>query len=219
MKIKIDKYVVFGKKRSYEILVFPDCEYMYVYDARPREDCYEVQGNKDAIRNIMTATAILAEDPSKIIYFPCKKKDIYGKLNLEFNLVMLRPELQFRRSEWYRLKARLDKKHWAGKYVLNYNQQKLIDQDKKMKSNWLYPEWEKRSWEIRVEEELGDTVFWVYTKEMYYDFHGYLAEDMKAFEDEDFEFSWNYIGSSIGDKFLPEFLEERKADQRRFEDG
>lgn len=219
MKIKIDKCVVFGKKRPYEILVFPDCEYMYVYDARPREDCYEVQGNRDAIRNIMIAAAVLAEDPSKIIYFPCKKKDIYGKLNFEFNLVMLRPELQFRRSEWYRLKARLDKKHWVGKYVLNYNQQKLIDRDKKMKSNWLYPEWEKRSWEIRVEEELGDTVFWVYTKEMYYDFHGYLAEDMKAFEDEDFEFRWNYIGSSIGDKYLPKFLEERKEDQRGFEAG
>lgn len=219
MKIKIDKYVVHGKKRSYEILVFPDCEYMYVYDARPREECYEVQGNKDAIRNIMTATAILAEDPSKIIYFPSKKKDIYGKLNLEFNLVMFRPELQFRRSEWYRLKSRLDKRHWAGKYVLNYNQQKLIDQDRKIKNSWLYPKWEKRGWKIYVEEELGDTVFWVHPKEMYYELHSYLVEDMKAFEDEDFEWNWNYIGSSIGDKFLPKFLEERKAAQQRFEEG
>ena len=218
MKIKIDKYKVFGKKREYEILVFPDCEYMYVYDAYPREECHEVQGNKDAIRNVMIAAGVLAEDSSKIIYFPCKKKDTYGKLNLEFHLVMLRPELQFRRSEWYRIKSKLDKKHWAGKYVLNYNQQKLLDQDKNIKNNWLYPKWDKRGWKIYVEEELGDTVFWVYTKEMYYDLHSGLAEDMKKFEDEDFEFSWNYIGSSIGAKYLPEFLEERKADQQRFED-
>lgn len=144
MKIKIDQYAVFGKRRKYEILVFPECEHMYVYDAYPREEAYEMEGNKEAVRNVMIASAVLAEDPSKIIYFPCKKKDTYGKLNLEFNLVMLRPELKFRRSEWYKLKSRIDKKHWAGKYVLNYNQQKLIDQDRKIKDSWLYPEREKR---------------------------------------------------------------------------
>lgn len=161
----------------------------------------------------MKATAILAEDPSKIIYFPSKKKDIYGKLNFEFNLVMLRPELQFRRSEWYRLKARLDKKHWAGKYVLNYNQQKLLDQDRKMKNSWLYPKWEKRRWKTYVQEELGDSVFWVCAREMNYDLHSELVKNMKKFEDEDFELSWNYIGSSIGDKYLPKFLEERQINE------
>ena len=119
---------------------------------------------------------------------------------------MLSPELKFRRSEWYKLKSRIDKKHWAGKYVLNYNQQKLIDQDRKIKDSWLYPEREKRGQKVYVEEELGDTVFWVFTREMYYDLHSGVVKDRKAFEKEYFEFSWNYIGSSIGDKYFPEFL-------------
>ena len=65
--------------------------------------------------------------------------------------------------------------------------------------------------------ELGDTVFWVCTREIYYDLHSNLVEDMKAFEDDNFEIGWNYIGSSIGEKYLPEYLERRKIDQQRFE--
>ena len=130
-KVKIDKYSVDGKKRLYEILVFPARKYMWAYDPHPGEDFYMIDGNGEALRNLAIAFAILAEDPSKIIYFPIKKIENEEHFWDSFHLVLIRPELQFRHSEWFRLKGRLDKKHWTGKYVFPYDPQKLADYEKR----------------------------------------------------------------------------------------
>ena len=42
-------------------------------------------------------------------------------------MVLCRPELQFKRSLWTRIKRKLDKKHLSGKFVLQYDCQKLED--------------------------------------------------------------------------------------------
>ena len=198
MKIKIDKYVAPGKKRSYEILMFPNYQNMYTYDAHPREEMYEVDGDEEAVRALAAGAAILAGDPSKILYFPCKKRGFW--MNDDYSLVMARTELQFRRSEWYRLKPKLDKRHWRGKYVFNYQPGKLVDYYVRLENDWRWKGWEKKERKKYVSELLGDTVFWILPRNLCYEYHAYLAENVKAFQEENFKVQLGYVGWLIVEK-------------------
>lgn len=212
MKIKIDKYVVPGKKRSYEILMFPNYQNMYTYDAHPREEMYEVDGDEEAVRALAAGAAILAGDPSKILYFPCKKRGFW--MNDGYNLVMARPELQFRRSQWYRLKPKLDKRHWRGKYVFNYQPGKLVDYYVGLENDWRWKGWEKKERKKYVSELLGDTVFWILPRNLCYEYHAYLAENVKAFQEENFKVQLGYVGWLIVEK--PRKNMEHKGKRKGF---
>lgn len=205
MKIKIDKYVVPGKKRSYEILMFPNYQNMYAYDGHPREEMYEVDGDEEAVRALAAAAAILAVDLSKILYFPCKKRGFW--MNDDYSLVMARTELQFRRSEWYRLKPKLDKRHWRGKYVFNYQPGKLVDYYVRLENDWRWKGWEKKERKKYVGELLGDTVFWILPRNLCYEYHAYLAENVKAFQEENFKVQLGYVGWLMKEEWLQEFTE------------
>lgn len=187
MKAKVDKYKVFGKRRSYEILMFPNYQNMHVYDEHPREDTYRIDGDKEVVSALAIAVAILAEDPSKVIYFPGKKGGFGTGYEFNYHLVMARPELQFRRSEWYRLKPQLNKTHWKGKYVFSYHPGKLLDYYKQLKSDWRWKEWEKEDYKKWVEEVLGDTVFWILPRNFCYQDHAYLLDDLKDLQEKDFD--------------------------------
>ena len=76
-----------------------------------------VDGCKEAFESIAYACATLANDKDKIIYFPCKQDGI-GRYYKSHHLVMCRAELHSKRSLWFRIKDKLDKKHYVGKYVL-----------------------------------------------------------------------------------------------------
>lgn len=214
-KIKIDKYSVYGKKRRYDILVFPEDKYMWAYDPHPGEPFYMIDGDPKAIRNLAIAMAILATDPSKIIYFPIKKDISREHFWDSTHLVLMRPELQFRRSEWFRLKGKLDKRHWTGKYAFSYNPQKLNDYYKKIKSSWNYPDWEKRDYSLSKDEIRGDVMFMVLPRNACYFYHFSLDESFEYYAaDDDFQYCWA-IGHLMRESFLKEKEEdwEKKSDE------
>ena len=207
-KVKIDKYSVYGKKRLYEILVFPARKYMWAYYPHPGEDFYMIDGNGEALRNLAIAFAILAEDPSKIIYFPIKKIENEEHFWDSFHLVLIRPELQFRHSEWFRLKGRLDKKHWTGKYVFPYDPQKLADYEKRIFNQWNFRYKMKQEEKNYTEEILGDVMFWVIPKNMCYFYHSDLDEVLSCHDSTARIESWNkgYLDS----EWWMEVLEEER---------
>lgn len=178
MKYKVDHYRGPGKKRLFDVLVFPQPEYAWAYDCFPEESGPRVDGDQEAYRMFQIALAALIADPSKILYFPLKKETNPLGLGQTYHFVMLRSERQFRRSEWPRLHAKLDRKHWVGKYTIYYDKKKLLDYWEQFIQPFPY----KRIWKgnpFYVEEIRGDTVFMVLPKNDCYDF---LQSTERAFE-------------------------------------
>lgn len=171
MKFRVDQYRVRGKKRTYDVLVFPAVKNAWAYDDFPEESGPRLDGDYEFYRLLEFALAALISDPSKIIYFPIRQKSQHRSYGRCCDLVLLRPELQFRRSEWFRFKKKLDQQHWIGKYTIRYDQQKLLDWfEKKLEGKW----WLERE-KHYVEEMLGDTVFLVLPKERCYRYHACIA--------------------------------------------
>lgn len=149
-KIKLDIYEIHYKKRKYQIIVFPKQEHMYVADGHPAEDgILFIDGDKDAYRQLKYAYAVLIQDPSKLIYFLCKHKDSFEPFyNRESSdLVMYSSSFQFRRSSWFSLKDKINKKNYKGKYLLKYDKGKLLDWANRKGSNsdgYLSDEWNRK---------------------------------------------------------------------------
>lgn len=212
MKFKVDQYRVRGKKQTYDVLVFPCLENAWAYDDWPEESGPRVDGDHEFYRLLEFALAALISDASKIVYFPIRQKAPYSGYSRACDLVLLRPELQFRRSEWFRLKKKLHRQHWVGKYTVRYDQQKLLDYDEKMlegKRRWLERE------EHYVEEMLGDTVFLVLPKERCYWYHGCIADSslMKGEGSDEHgtisDFAW--IGWILADKTISDMKKREKS--------
>lgn len=203
-KIKLDKYAVYEKGRVYEVLVFPFIKNMYVYDRtggdHDRDGC-RIDASRKAFTYVCYAMAILADDPGKLLYFPCKQPGYEGYYPFTFHMVLCRPELQFRRSRWTRIRSRLDKKHWQGKYTLLYDREKLYDyfenvlvkkygyHGQNALGSWAfkvqnggYDNWKR--FEGLIEEEINDTIFFVPERMCCHDWHYCIA---KTLDDEDWK--------------------------------
>jgi len=189
-KIKIEKYNVYEKGRTYEVLKFPFIKHMWAYDDHPAEKMLLVDGCKEAFEWMTYACAILANDKNKIIYFPCKQNGIGKYYKDSHHLVMCRAELQFKRSLWFRIKDKLDKRHYAEKYVFAYHRKKLMDYyesgcgNKYPTKEFLgikriphYLMYSKRN----VEEILGDTVFLVRPRLEWLDYHYYMVQELEQY--------------------------------------
>ena len=145
----------------------------WVYDDYPEESGPRVDGDRELFRLLKFALALLISDPSKILYFPIKHEGHRAIYQTTYHLVLLRPELQFRRSEWFDQKGKLNKRHWVGRHVIQYNEQKLLDYYEKKAKGRFWLEWEQEKY--YVEEILGDTVFMVLPKETCYRYHHMIA--------------------------------------------
>ena len=124
-KIKIPQYLVRGKHRDFHVLCFPKLEHAWAYDEFDYQR-YEIDGGYETYLWLKYAMAALIASPDKIIYFPSRKTS--GRYLLpSYDAVFTRMELQFRRSEWVRLRSQLDKAHRIENYRLQYHQDKLCD--------------------------------------------------------------------------------------------
>lgn len=218
-KIKIDKYTIREKGKTYEVLKFPFIKSMWPYDAHPGEEMLLIDGCKEAFEWLTYACAILANDKEKIIYFPCKQEGIGRLYNEPYHLVMCRAELQFRRSLWFRIKDKLDKKHYSGKYVFGYQQKKLVDYYESgcghkypVEDNWDFKKipnylmYSKRN----VEEILGDTVFIVRPRLEWLDYHYYMVKELEQFGREDVRVHIVSMGSIFSEEEIKRMYEDVK---------
>lgn len=178
MKFKVDCYEIYNKGRTYKVLKFPRVENAWAFDDFPEDDQLMLDGDPEFYRLLHHAIAALITDPSVIIYFPIKHPgDTSYHAHMTFDAVLLRPELQFRRSRWYSIKSKLNKQHWRGKYTIHHDIQKLDDYWKQLckKRPRMVDHWERRIdrefYKDIIYDLLVDTVFMVLPRDVCYMYH------------------------------------------------
>lgn len=182
-KYKVDLYKIRNKGRTLKILVFPKLtEEAWAYDDYPEESQLMLDGSISFMRQVQVALAALIEDPSVIAYFPIKNKNCtrFGR-HMTFDAVLLRPELQFKLSEWYDIKDKLDRRHWVGKYKIRHHERQLVDLWKK---EYQHQYW-KVAWDRKNEKLIGDTVFLVLPKSVCLEYHYDISDSAEEYSPND----------------------------------
>lgn len=214
-KYKFDEYKITEKSREYSVIVFPKVEYMWAFDDYPEENCYMVDGTAYAYKLLKLACAILVSSPDKIIYFPCKQEGIGHFYRDNYNFVLCTPQVQLRRSSWIRIRRKISRSTWQGKYKLCYDRKKLDDYCIKNYMEWYQKrvcEWEyalkavsgKEIDRFHVEELVGDTLFMVLGKAECYFNHYLIGKDLDEYGDLDYvgartAFGWIITKKGIED--------------------
>ncbi len=163
MSFKVDRYRISSKKmkQKVDILVF-NPENIWIFDDHPAEESIDIDGDKEALTMLLHAYYILLNDPNVIIYFPKT-----AKYNSCLAGVLFRPELQFKKSNWFDIKSKIDKNHKISDYAYDYNYNTVEK---------LWKEYNKKSYNYKVndshlcrEEILGNTVFYTISRYSLFD--------------------------------------------------
>ena len=196
-KLKIDEYKVYNKGQLFRILVFPKFEEAWAFDDFPEDDQLMLDGSPEFMQYVQSTLAALIADPYLIIYFPIKHKGCtrYGR-DLTYDAILVRPELQFRCSQWYKIKANLDKQHWVGKYTIRYNKKKLNDLWEKKYANRYW----RVDWDRKTERLLGDTVFLSLPESICLHYHSCISSALEYYRPSDLYGTWAAIGYIIPPK-------------------
>lgn len=204
-KVKLNQYIVYNKKREYRIIVFPKEPLMWGYEDSPYEsDLYMVDGDKNAFKALSRAMALLANDFGKIVYFPLDRKGLGGYYTDSYKLVLCRPELQFRQSEWYDIKSQINQKHHAGKYVLQYDKKKLKDFFERIDCGWK----QRKNEQAIVRKVIGDTLFLTIPRYCCYQFHHDISKTLEAYKKGYYVMSCGSLGWVIGEWNIREMKQE-----------
>lgn len=180
---------------------------MWAYEDGCDWEYLAIDGSIKGFKLLCYAFAILADEPDKIIYLPWKQEGVGRYYTRNYDAVLCRPELQFRRSCWTKIKKRLDRKHWCGKYILRYDKKKLMDYYEKVLLHKYLDEVSPRvrrrnlpfyvmhrEWKVHKEEVLGNTAFFVLTRLECYDHHYHTVKDIEEIRGSEEENCWSSIG-------------------------
>lgn len=227
-KIKIEQYRIYEKGRVYEVLKFPFIRHMWAFDDFPEEDMLMVDGCKEVFLWMKYAFAILANYPEKILYFPCKQEGIGRYYKDNHHVVLCRPELQLRRSLWFRLKKKLDKRHSVEKFSFVYDRKKLDDfyekglwkrypveywggNDRGHIPDYVYGQQKEK----HVEEIIGDTVFMVLGRVECFAWHYNTAKDLDEYQGGEQNPLWSAIGYIMSDEDIEEMYRETEEEKNK----
>ena len=213
MQNKLYLYQILQHRTPHNTFAFPYHTNVWAYYEGDYGD-YKVDGDTTFYTTLLQALAILYNDPTKILYFPISKPAPVPPLNCEaYNLVLVRPELQFQRHDWKKIRTHLYKQHYIGDFTYSYSSQKMIDEystfmksDRRWKKS---PYYEDRK--DYVEELYANTLFLVLPKEVYLHFYvrayeilNHILQDNKRYIDQSDPF---YVG--IGWIWQYRVLEDR----------
>lgn len=92
-KVKIDQYLVNGKRRDYCVLVLPKSKgsMMWAYYEKGFDERYEIDADTQCFKLVRYALAALIANPSKIIYFPIRGEGFAGGSTLIMMLLWSGP--------------------------------------------------------------------------------------------------------------------------------
>ena len=222
---KFSQYEIYEKNREYKVIEFPFIEHMWAFHTWPAEDEAAIDGGVEVFRYMEYAMTILADHPDRLIYFPCKQQGI-GRFYPDcYNLVLCRAELQFRRSQWARIRGRLDKKHEIEKFRLQYNRARM-DQYYESGLGGRYrmipdhpermsfePYVNRMIYDRHIERIVGDTIFIVFPKEECHIWRYHLAKDLDAYRPEEGKTYWSICGWILSEKQIQEMKETQLSDE------
>ena len=177
-KIKIPQYLVRGKHRDFHVLVFPRLKHAWAYYCGDNF-LYDYAVDTDIVgcKWLRYAMAALIAAPDKIVYFPIRTPGgFHGYYPINYDAIYVRPELQFRQSEWIRLRQQLTPSHRIQQYVLRYEPDKLCDYISGFRDDPRRYFRAKRRLNQETDIFRGDTVFFTLLKETCYLCHQDLLD-------------------------------------------
>lgn len=131
-----------------------------------------------------------------------------------------------RRSLWFRVRRKLDKKHYLGKYVFSYNRKKLDDYyESGLGNKYKLEEWKDRRKRLslylfhekeKIERILGDTIFIEMARIDWLVYHYDTAKVLDEYQSGKGKMIWNAIGWIIPDgeiKDMCRLAEENKKEE------
>lgn len=214
-RIKIDYYCVYEKGREYKVLKFHFVKHMWAFECH--EDGIMIDGCMGAFKLLSYAFAILANEPDKLIYFPCRQEGIGQYYADNKDAVLCRPELQLRRSLWTKIRKKLDRQHYRGKYCFQYDKKKLNDYFEKvlMKTENSYWVALKKQEKYFVKEILGDTAFFVYPRVECYAAHYHTVSAMVHPDLGKDKEKWSWIGYIYTETAIGWHYERAKKEEEK----
>lgn len=190
---------------------------MWAYYEAGFDNRYEIDGDYQAFKLVRYALAALIANPSKIVYFPIRGEGFGGYFYPNYDTVMVRPELQLRRSEWRNLRHQLNNAHRIKQFELYYDAEKLCRYCDMMYDKFSYKYNYRRS-----ERELGileeSTVFFTLPRDSCYSYHSEIFETGKIdkFED-DYSIELYGINGAFGYMITPRSKLALIEDHKRWE--
>ena len=131
----------------------------------------------------------MVKDPDKIIYFPImhkhNEKNFFSPL-LSCDMVLVTPHLQFKFSEWFDLKSRIDKNHFAGIYTIDIDNDWFENEYNKLIKKYSWKRYD--SWYITektdkiTETQIGNTIFRSIGKNLCISIYHHIIDDISDAE-------------------------------------
>ena len=176
-KIKIPQYLARGKHRWFHVLRLPELPYAWAYDCYD-DGRYEIDGNIETFRWLKYALAVLIQSPDRIVYLPIRKEDTKDCIFSSYDAVITRPELQFRRSEWIKLRRQLNAAHRVSDYRLQYRPERYNAFSAGFENSARYYRARRRLAQ-EVDVLLGSTVFLTLIRESCCLYHNEIEDAIR----------------------------------------
>lgn len=142
------QYEIFAKEKLFRVVVFPNVEGLYCYDAHPTESTYDIDGPAEAMSYLAAALYTILTNQNLIVYLPIKK-DLAS-----FHLVICEKKVKgFRPSVWYKIKKSLKPRNRIQDYKISLD---FLELRKGKAGEYT---------DFFCQKELGDTVFCKFAEE------------------------------------------------------
>lgn len=193
-KIKFEKYTVKLRGHSYDIIIPPDTEQLWIqnYGNKHWETCW--YGNRKGMEALLYAAAVLGFNPAgKVIYFPIRGNaypESYRRKNAfpgesitmteDCDLVFTTHQVQLKRSEWIEIR-RMFKYRKAETYIFSYDRERTNQYFKKICGKWEHSS--DAGKEYKIEHMQNQTLFYVLSRRLfqkvYLSLDGFLQRNLE----------------------------------------
>lgn len=177
-KIKFQKYTVRFKGHTYDILISPVIDELWILNYGNKHWGTVWDGNRQSLESVMYAAAVLGFNPTeKIVYFPIRKneKADYYRLNNrepwyrdsmadEYDLIFTTHQVALQRSEWTKIRKTF-RYLKPETYTLRYDRERTARYFEASIKQWEYSKASKKEYE--VETVVGDTLFYVFSRRIF----------------------------------------------------
>lgn len=161
------QYEVFAKEKLFRVVVFPNVEGLYCYDAYPTESTYDIDGSAGAMSYLAAALYTILRNQNLIVYLPIKK-DLAS-----FHLVICGNRVKrFRPSVWYKIKKWLKSRNRIQDYKMLLDFSELRKGKAGEYTDFFY------------QKELGDTVFCKFAEDDLITYINLIIKGIKRVEEE-----------------------------------
>lgn len=207
-KIKYDKYEIYEKGRLYTVVVPKVKVPMWIFEC---DDCYgyeySIDGTTKTYKSLMHDMALLANFPNLLVYYPVKNLKELPEITNKYDTVLYRKEVQLKRAVWFKIRRKVDKKHWVGTFSFGYDKNAM---NKYAKQKTEPKRFYYQGWNLAKEWIIGDMVFREFSRECCFTVHLDISDSLDVMAKHAQSAEPANIGWIISEKNLQETRERNQ---------